>query len=111
MRITKKLIAQTCLPIYKEVLVKGKKDNKDRFLQRLDKSNTDYGICNLYDSLPNPIGNIYLFRPISQVCKVNRYGQPTYGCCWYTQIPITCNSKKEMVDCINKRVQLLESWL
>lgn len=111
MRISKKLIAQTCLPIYKQLLEKGKRDNRNRFLKRLDKNNTNYGICALYDSINNNKG-IYNFKPLEKVCKVNRYGENRSSfSCWYAQIPNVCDTKKEMVECINKRVQLLESWL
>jgi hypothetical protein len=34
MKISKKLIAQTCLPIYKKLLEEGKKDNKNVFLAK-----------------------------------------------------------------------------
>ncbi len=61
MRISKKLIAQTCLPIYKELLEKGKRDNKNRFFRRLSYKNAQYGICAVYDNSPDSVGNIYDF--------------------------------------------------
>lgn len=112
MRISKKLIAQNCLPIYKELLEKGKKDNKYQFLKRLRKNNALYGICSLYNSLPNNVGNIYSFKFINKIKKVNSCGKVSkFLNCWYTQIPITCNTKREIINCINKRINLLESWL
>lgn len=110
MKISKKLITQTCLPIYKKVIEEGKKDNKGRFLKRLRINEADYGICNLY-SCNNKIGDIYDFSPLYKICKVDRYGDTKSISAWYAQIPFTCKTKKEMMECINKRVQLLESWL
>ena len=111
MRITKKLIAQTCLPIYKELLEKGKKDNKVKFLNRLRTRNAEHGICGVYYSLPNSVGNIYHFIPIRRICKVDRFGRKDYFPSWYYKIPRVCDTKKEMVECIQKRIDLLEKWL
>lgn len=111
MRITKKLIAQTCLPIYKELLEKGKKDNKVKFLNRLIVKNAEYGICAVYSNLPNNEGNIYGFISIRKICRTDRWGEKNYFPSWYCKIPASCNTKKEMVECIQKRIDLLEKWL
>lgn len=111
MRISKKLIAQTCLPIYKELLEKGKKDSKAKFLNRLERQCANYGICAVYDNLPSPIGDIYGFLSIIKICKVDKFGKNDFFTGWYYKVPEVCETKQEMVECINKRVQLLESWL
>ena len=111
MRISKKLIAQTCLPIYKELLEKGKKDNKTKFLNKLNYKNADYGICAVYDNSSNPVGNIYDFISIRKICKTDRFGRKDYFPGWYYKIPRVCDTKKEMVECIQKRIDLLEKWL
>ena len=37
MRLTKKLIAQTCLPVYEKVLKKGNRDYQKELEQKLSK--------------------------------------------------------------------------
>lgn len=110
MKITKKLIAQTCLPIYKELLEKGRKDNRDRFYVRLKNKKSEKGICLLY-SVNNKIGDIYVFQPLKSKLSYDSEGRFDVGGKWFYKAPYRCNTKKEMVECINKRVQLLESWL
>lgn len=112
MRITKELIAQTCLPIYKKVLEEGKKDNKNKFIKRLSINKADYGICVLFNFIHDTNDALYKFKPLKVICKLDMYGESnTNSPGWYAQIPHTCKTKKEMINCINKRVQLLESWL
>lgn len=111
MRISKKLIAQTCLPIYKQLLRKGKKDSTERFYTRLLNKHAAQGICLLYNCTPNAIKNIYSYLPLQRLCKKDRYGKYSFSCTWYCKIPASCNSKKEMVECIQKRIDLLEKWL
>ncbi len=107
MRISKKLIAQICLPIYKKVLEEGKKDNVDKFSVRLKKYNVDCGICLLYDSLPEKVGYIYNFSPLRARCKVDKYGQQKSVKVWYYKVPNLCKTKKEMIQCIEKRMAIL----
>ena len=74
MRISKKLIAQTCLPVYKELLEKGRKDNRDRFYVRLKNKKSEKGICLLY-SVNNKIGDIYVFQPLKSKLSYNSEGR------------------------------------
>ena len=74
MRISKKLIAQTCLPVYKELLEKGRKDNRDRFYVRLKNKKSEKGICLLY-SVNNKIGDIYVFQPLKSKLSYNSDGK------------------------------------
>ncbi len=112
MRITKKLIAKTCLPIYKELLKNGKKDSEKKYIKRLEIKNADEGICHLFHSITQN-RNIYNFVPLTKLFKCNSNGSRSefYPGKWIYKAPYQCSTKKEMIDCINKRVQLLESWL
>lgn len=112
MRLTKKLIAQTCLPVYEKVLKEGKKDNTKRFLKRLMINNAEDGICLLYENNGIFPKKIYKFRPLKNKCNRSCKGKEMPGILlYYYKIPYFATSKKEMIECINKRVELLNSWL
>ena len=98
MRITKKLVAETCLPVYYEVMEKGKDMNKRDFLALLYDKDCWAGICNLYFELKND-GHIYGFM-IREINKLSFHLNPSQA-----------STKKIMLECIQVRIDLLESWL
>ena len=101
MRITKKLVAKTCLPVYYDLIEKGKEMDKYDFLELLNKKECDFGICRLFESITNDY-SIYDFKPIGKLTIIGTY---------YYQIPRHCYSKEEMIKCLQVRIDLLKSWL
>jgi len=101
MRITKKLIAKTCLPVYYEVMEKGKDLEKDEFLRILEYNYCHAGICCLFDSVTDTSFYVYSFNPLKNK-KGNMY---------LHKPPMWCDTKSDMLKCIQVRIDLLESWL
>ena len=108
---TKKHIAKTCLEVYEKVLEEGKKDNLERFKKRLRKKDCDYGICKLYKSLDLIDKDFYKI--------INFYSQPIHSdgslsedrkLRFWFKIPYRADSKKEAVDLIKKRMEILKKW-
>lgn len=108
---TKKHIAKTCLEVYEKVLEEGKKDNLERFKKRLRKKDCDYGICKLYVSITG-------CEQISQY--IIPYAKPIFSdgtpflertsrIFWF-KVPYHAESKKEAVDLIKKRMEILKKW-
>ena len=50
MRITKKLVAETCLPIYYEVMEKSNNANYDTLYQLIHDKKCNSGICYLFNN-------------------------------------------------------------
>ena len=97
MRITKKLVAKTCLPVYYEVMKKGKYMDKYDFSSLLKDYDCINGIYYLYKSITKDRGS-YDFKLLQKLTH-------------QTTQPVFCNTKEQMIDAINFRVKLLESWL
>jgi hypothetical protein len=49
-KLTKKLIAETCLPVYYEVIEKGNDMDADNFMGLLYRNNAMAGICLLFQN-------------------------------------------------------------
>lgn len=104
MRVTKKLVATTCLPIYQKVLKEGKKDNFNVFMKRLESYHAEKGICLLFSSNTNELCHKFF----EKAAKVDAWGYKDgkYLC----KVPEYANSKKEAVELIKKRIEFLEKW-
>lgn len=104
MRVTKKLVATICLPIYRKVLEEGKKDNLIRFKKRLRSYYAQSGICYLFfQTTLNDCNKLF-----EAYGKLSPCGK---GCGGYLyKIPNYANSKKEAVELIKKRIEFLEKW-
>lgn len=107
MRATKKEVKDICLPIYKKLLKMGKKDNLVVFKSRLRKYKAELGICKLLLwSTDKNWGSLFYRKGIyfSNGTRNNSFG----GYIW--KVPYAATTKKEAVECIKKRIELLESW-
>ena len=107
MRITKKLVAETCLPVYYEVMEKGKRMNKDLFLSLLEINGCELGICRLFEHITS-VG-LTSFKPL--IIISNKWLNGNIGGKYYYKTAKYSCTKKEMLECIQVRIDLLESWL
>ena len=108
---TKKHIAKVCLEVYEKVLEEGKKDNLERFKKKLSKEYCDFGVCKLYVSITG-------YDQISQY--IISYAKPIFSdgtplhdhvsrIFWF-KVPYHAESKKEAIDLIKKRMEILKNW-
>ena len=107
MRITKKLVAETCLPVYYEVIKKGNKMNEDLFLCLLEQNGCELGICRLFEHITS-VG-LTSFKPL--IIISNKWLSGNIGGKYYYKTAKYSYNKKEMLECIQVRIDLLESWL
>jgi len=100
-KLTKKLIAETCLPVYYEVIEKGNDMDADNFMRLLYRNNAMAGICLLFQNTAKSPDDIYSFK----------YLKNKNGCIFIYTPPMYCKTKTDMLKCIQVRIDLLESWL
>ena len=108
MRITKKLVAETCLPIYYEVMEKSNNANYDTLYQLIHDKKCNSGICYLFNKLTNVA--IFDFKELNLLCKMSAVKKCWEGSYYYVT-PDCAETKEEMLECIQVRIDLLESWL
>lgn len=109
---TKKHIAKVCLEVYEKLLEEGKKDNLERFKKRLEKQSCHYGICKLYNDKTG-------FNYKKMIKNVHFYSKPIYAdgilssdgiLRFWFKVPYYAESKKEAIDLIKKRMEILKNW-
>lgn len=103
---TKAHIAKVCLETYERVLKEGKKDNLASFKKRLYKENSWAGVCNLYSHKTGV--NIELKPFIERYGKTNSFGD--VGNIFWYKPPCHADSKKEAIELIKKRMEILKNW-
>lgn len=104
---TKAHIAKVCLETYERILKEGKKDNLASFKRRLGRENSWVGVCNLYFHKTRV--DIKLKPFIRRYGKTNRLGKDTNDAFW-CKLPYYADSKKEAIDLIKKRMEILKNW-
>lgn len=110
-RGTKKHIAKVCLEVYEKVLEEGKKDNLERFKKRLRKGDCNFGICKLYINIT---GYDQIYKHVIPYSKpIFSDGTPDHDRAsrifWF-KVPYYAESKKEAIDLIKKRMEILKNW-
>lgn len=109
MRITKKLLKETLIPIYEKALVDGKKMNHKRFKKYLYSNEIAFGICYKASSLfYKKLHEISNLSYIKKHIKYDARGE-NFNCIYWWKIPFFANTKKEAVECIQKRIEILKS--
>lgn len=93
-----------------QILKEGKKDNFKNFKNRLIKNYAQFGICTLYlnKKLINVSSKKYI-KKYAKTCSfgdINLFSPPGY---WF-KIPLLAKTKKEAVDLIKKRMEILKKW-
>ena len=108
---TKKHIAKTCLEVYEKVLEEGKKDNLERFKKRFRKKDCDFGICRLYISITGCEQISQYIIPYAKpiFSDGTPFNDHTLRAYWF-KVPYHAESKKEAVDLIKKRMEILKKW-
>lgn len=101
---TKAHIAKVCLETYERILKEGKKDNLILFKKRLYKENSWAGVCHLYFFKTKV--HIESKPFIRRYEKTNRHGKDIFWC----KIPYLADSKKEAIELIKKRMEILKNW-
>ena len=103
---TKAHIAKVCLETYERVLKEGKKDNLASFDRRLYRENAWAGICNLYFNKTRV--DIKLKPFMRKYKKTNSLGNDI-GDAFWCKLPCYADSKKEAIDLIKKRMEILKT--
>ena len=104
---TKAHIVKVCLETYERVLKEGKKDNLASFKRRLNRENSWSGVCNLYFHKTGV--DIDLKPFIKRYGKTNRLGK-NIGSAFWCKVPYYADSKKEAIELIKKRTEILKNW-
>lgn len=106
----KKQIAEIVIRDYESFINKNKKSSCERFKAFLEKKDANAGIC------------MYLIRnyniDISNKNYVKKYQKYTmHGIntnflnFYWCKIPYTAETKKEVVECLQQRIDILKTWL
>lgn len=103
---TKAHIVKVCLETYERVLKEGKKDNLASFDSKLYRENVWAGICNLYFKKTGV--NIELKPFIERYGKTNSLSN--VGNTFWCKLPYCADSKKEAIELIKKRMEILKKW-
>lgn len=107
---TKQHITSTCIKAYEEVLIDGRKDSLERFKERILKNKCSYGVCHLYSSLTEMGISEKSF--IQKLIRCDSHGSNAgdFILYWW-KMPIHASSKKEAIECIQYRMNILYKWL
>lgn len=107
---TKTHVAKTCLGVYEKILLEGKKDNFKNFKNRLIKNHAQFGICSLYFNKERI--QVSSKKYMKKYAKTNSFGDINFfsSLNYWFKIPILAKTKKEAVDLIKKRIEILKNW-
>lgn len=100
MKSERKQLAEIVIPEYERVIREGKKDSFSRFLRRLNKEHMDEGIC-YYTCFNGFYFGKRLLNYVRSFYRVNDI--------FWAKIPRLASSKKEAVECLQIRVDILRN--
>ena len=102
--MTKKQIAKAYIDAANKCIIKGKKDNKERFLTRLRKNELDCGVCKFIEN------KLKIKREIKSIYNRKNFKE-CWGTIYWTNPPICCYTKKDMLEALDWRIKVLKTWL
>jgi hypothetical protein len=106
--MTKKQIAQNLILGYEDLISRGKDMKFTTFIILLHQNGAQDGICNFAQVRLN--AKIYNMPFVKVHCKCDSNGTDRLTLFWF-KIPNNARTKKEAIKLINKRIEILKTWL
>jgi hypothetical protein len=101
--MTKKKIAKAYIEAAEKCISEGRKDNLKKFMNRLHENYLAQGVCWFVE-----IGlNVHKTMKYVQNRKYFERGRLL----WWTDRPVNCSTKKEAIQALQYRINILKTWL
>lgn len=107
---TKKQIAETVIKDYKSFIRKANKLSCKQFKKLLVSRSANLGICNYVSTNYNKYITYKKF--VEKHCKYSSRGVENglFSSYWW-KAPEYARTKKETIECLQKRIDILKTWL
>ena len=110
---TKKEIAKTVIRDYEEIIKEGEKMRYKDLLNFISNKNAEFGIC-MYCRLTYNVDiseRPFINKYVLYYSNGRKFRKDDLGSGYWYKTPDSSRTKKEAIECLQKRIDILKTWL